>query len=290
MPNRKADKRQGNIYDRIFRENAAHIFLPLVEKILKLSIVSYKTLQVKFPQTAESEVDFLYEITDTTKAKLILHIEFQSNNDAQMLERMQEYHSKIYRKHKLPVKSLVINVGKQAFTARNKLKTEEIFTGYEVINLFELSKDELLSNQVPEVVILALLANYPKDEIETVLRLIIKKLKQIVSTEKDLKRYVNQLLLLSRLRNFGDVSAKIINNMPLLYDVEKDSLYQQGVEKGVEQGIGLGIEKGVKQGINKSIILLYEAGSQPTEIAKIFKYDLIEIMQIIEAYKKKNRS
>jgi len=286
MPNRKADKRQGNIYDRIFRENAAHIFLPLVEKILKLSIVSYKTLQVKFPQTAESEVDFLYEITVTTKAKLILHIEFQSNNDAQMLERMQEYHSKIYRKYKLPVKSLVINVGKQAFTARNKLKTEEIFTGYEVINLFELSKDELLSNQVPEVVILALLANYPKGEIETVLRLIIKKLKQIVSTEKDLKRYVNQLLLLSRLRNFGDVSAKIINNMPLLYDVEKDSLYQQGVE----QGIGLGIEKGVKQGINKSIILLYEAGSQPTAIAKIFKYDLAKIMQIIEAHKKKNRS
>lgn len=286
MPDKKAGKRQGNIYDRIFRENAAHIFLPLVEKILKLSMVSYKTLQVKFPQTAESEVDFLYEIINSTNAKLILHIEFQSNNDAQMLERMQEYHSKIYRKYKLPVKSLVINVGKQAFTARNKLKTEEIFTGYEIINLFELSKDELLSNQVPEVVILALLANYPKDEIETVLRLIIKKLKQIVNTEKDLKRYVNQLLLLSKLRNFEGVSAKIINNMPILFDVEKDSLYQQGVE----QGIGLGIEKGVKQGINKSIILLYEAGSQPTEIAKIFKYDLAKIMQIIEAHKKKNRS
>jgi len=266
--------KQVNIYDRIFRENAAHIFLPLVEKILNLTIVSYKTLQVKFPQTTESEVDFLYEIVDAANAKLILHIEFQSNNDAQMLERMQEYHSKIYRKYKLPVKSLVINVGKQAFTARSKLKTEEIFTGYEIINLFELSKDELLSNQVPEVVILALLANYPKEEIETVLRMIIKKLKQIVSAEKDLKRYVNQLLLLSRLRNFEDVSAKIINNMPILYDVEKDSLYQQGIEKG----------------INKSIILLYEAGSQPAEIAKIFKYDLIEILQIIEAHEKKNKS
>ena len=64
-------------------------------------------------------------------SKWILHIEFQSKNDPQMLERMQEYHSKIYKKFKLPVKPLVINLGQQKFTARTQLQPEEIFTGYQ---------------------------------------------------------------------------------------------------------------------------------------------------------------
>jgi len=268
MSDQKTNNSKGNIYDRIFRENAEHLFIPLVEHFLPIKIASYKILQVSFPQTSEHEVDFLYEIIDENQTKLILHIEFQSANDPAMLQRMQEYHSKIFKKFGLPVESLVINLGQRAFTARTQLKPEEIFTGYRVINLFELSTEELLSAQVPEVVILAFLANYPKNQIEAVLRLTLKKLKQIVVKEKDLRRYLTQLLLLSRLRNFEERTQQIINTMPITYDIETDGLYLQGIEKGIEKGI----------------ILCYKKGFSAEEIAKDLNISLKKVLRIIQAY------
>jgi len=286
MPNKKEGKPLGNIYDRIFRENAKHLFIPLIEKVMGIEIVSYKALPVKFPQTSEREVDFLYEIKQANDVKQILHLEFQSANDPIMLERMQEYHSKIYKTYKLPIKPLVINLSRKAFTAQTQLKPNEIFTGYDVINLFELSTEELLSNQIPEVVILALLSNFPENEIEAVLRLIVKKLKQIVNTEKDLRRYVTQLLLLSRLRNFGSITKEILDAMPIIYDVEKDTLYQRGIEKGekrgIEKGEKRGIEKGEKRGIEKGVVVCYEIGLSAEEIADKFDIDISKVLQIIE--------
>lgn len=275
MPNKKSDKPPGNIYDKIFRENAEHLFIPLIAKLFKLKIASYKPLQVKFPKTSEGEVDFLYEIVDANQNKQILHVEFQSDNDPNMLERMQEYHSKIYKKFKLPISPLVINLSRKAFTARTQLKPEEIFKGYEVINLFELPTNEMLSSQVPEVVVLALLSNYPKNEIEGVLRLIIKQLKKMATTEKDLRRYVTQLLFLSRLRNFEVETEKIIDNMPITYDIETDGLYIKGKAEGLEKGL------------EKGIIVCYEMGLQAEEIAQKFELELEQVLKVIKAYKRK---
>jgi len=269
-----ANKKDGNVYDKIFRENAEHFFIPLIEKVLQIKIISYKALTVKFPKTSEREVDFLYEITQAGAVKQILHLEFQSSNDPKMLERMQEYHAKIYKKFKLPVRPVVVNLSQKAFTARTQLNPEEIFTGYQLINLFELSTNELLSNQVPEVVILALLADYKATEIEAVLRLIVKKLKQIVNTEQDLRRYLMQLLFLSRMRNFEEETTKILDNMPITYDIEKDSLYQRGVKQGIEKGI----EKGV--------MICYEIGLLHQQIAEKFEIDISEVMTIINKYKR----
>lgn len=62
MPDKKTNNSKGNIYNRIFRENAEHLFIPLVEHFLPIKIASYTALQVGFPQTSENEVVFLYEI------------------------------------------------------------------------------------------------------------------------------------------------------------------------------------------------------------------------------------
>jgi len=71
-----ADNNRGNVFDRIFRENAQQIFIPLINTVLNLKIESYKALPVKFPSTSEREVDLLYEIITPNNVKQILHIEF----------------------------------------------------------------------------------------------------------------------------------------------------------------------------------------------------------------------
>jgi len=247
------------------------------EKFLNIKIVAYQALEAKFPKTSENEVDFLYRIEQANGLIQILHIEFQSTNDAEMLERMQEYHGKIYKLYKLPIESLVINLGKKAFTARTQLKPNEIFTGYKLINLYDLSTDELLSDQMPEMVVLALLANYPPEQLEAILRLIVMKLKQIVLTEKDLKRYINQLLFLSRLRNFEEETEQILDYMPITYNIETDGLYLKGIEKG--------IEKGTEKGLIKTVIFCDKIGMKPSAIAKEFDLSVKKVIEILQLHK-----
>jgi len=280
MPN---DKSKGNIYNRIFRENAKHSFIALIQQLYNLNIQSFKVLDPKFPSTSENEVDYLYEITLKDESKQILHVEFQSTNDPQMLERMQEYHAKIYKKFKLPIKPIVINLSQKPFTAPTKLKTDEVFYGYDIIDLFSLSTGKLLSSQIPEVVILAILSNYPKERLEAVLKAIVVKLRQLVAAEKDMNRFVNQLFFLSRLRKFEKETKEKLEEMIIEIDIENDFYYKEGVEKGIEKGIEKG-EKGINIGIQ--IIALYKKGESPNEIAKNLGIDLQKVMSVIEMFNK----
>jgi len=58
--------------------------------------------------------------------------------------------------------------------------------------------------------------------------------------------------------------------MPIIYDVEKDTLYQRGIEKGE------------KRGIEKGIVVCYEIGLLTEEIADKFDIDISKVLQIIE--------
>lgn len=78
--------------------------------------------------------------------------------------------------------------------------------------------------QVPEVVLLAVLSDYPKERTESVLRLLLRKLKSVSKTTSAFKKYLNQLLILSRLRKVEDLTLKITNTMPITIDIEKDTL------------------------------------------------------------------
>ena len=99
--------------------------------------------------------------------------------------------------------------------------------------------NELLSSQIPEVVLIAILSNYPKEDAETILRTIVLNLKKLVKNKRVLKKYINQLMMLSRLRKIEDLTIKIAQEMPIHYEIETDALYLRGEEKGIEKGIEL---------------------------------------------------
>lgn len=135
-------------------------------------------LPEKLPRTLEREVDFLFEIEVRNQGSRILHIEFQTREDKNMIYRMGMYHGLVWEKYKLPVKHVVIYLGKGQAKMQSQLSEEEVFHGYEIINLHELDTDELLSSQVPEVIILALLSHHGKERSERILRLIVKKIQE----------------------------------------------------------------------------------------------------------------
>ena len=65
----------------------------------------------------------------------------------------------------------------------------------------------------------------------------MSKLKEISKTTGSLDKYLQQLIMLSRLRKIEAITNKIIEEMSLLVDIEKDTFYIQGKQKGIEEGI-----------------------------------------------------
>ena len=141
MANEKPDKsknEKGKRYDHIFRENASEIFLPLVELELKIKIISYEPLQEKITRTLEREMDFLYKVKTDQNQTFLLHIEFQSEDDKEMVYRINEYHSLALRKYRMPIRNVVIYLGSKKSKMVNQLPEAEIFSSFLQINLNEL--------------------------------------------------------------------------------------------------------------------------------------------------------
>ena len=81
---------QGNAYDKIFKENAEAIFIPFIEEHIGTKIKRFKHLKEKMQVTIEREMDFFYEV-ETEKGEIfILHLEFQTEDDMEMVYRKGE--------------------------------------------------------------------------------------------------------------------------------------------------------------------------------------------------------
>jgi predicted transposase YdaD len=244
MRKRKSDeKREGNLYDKIFKENSESTFIALAAKRLKIEIASYQVIQEKIQTTLEREADFLLRVKTTEEKEMVLHIEFQTKNDSSMVYRQGEYHGIELRKYNLPIKHVVIYLGIDQPKMRDKLKPEEIYRGFELIVVHQLDSASLIASQIPEEIILAILGAFDKTKAEAVIRLICKNLKAVCENENHLRKYIKQLLVYSNLRNLDSLTNKIVREMPILYDITKDSFYLEGKEKGREEGIEKGIEE-----------------------------------------------
>jgi hypothetical protein len=266
------NKDSGNIYDRIFRENAQTIFIPLIQFQLDIDITRYEALEFKMSRTREREVDFLYKIFDKNGKESILHLEFQTKNEKEMLARIQEYHALIYRKYQFPIRHIVIYLGKRKSTMKNKLEPNLIFSGFDIINITAIDPNQLISTQIPEMVIMALLGDYKKDQLEKILSDIIRKLKTLTGSKDLMSKYINQLLILARIRNLQMIISQKLDDMPISYDVEKDGLYLKGMEKGIA----------------KSAWNLYNGGCSIQFIAKNLKLSIQQVEEYIKEWEAKS--
>ncbi len=235
---KKKSKDGGNVYDRIFRENSEGLFIPITELELDFKIKHYKVLPDKITRTVQREVDFLYEVELEDGTQLLLHLEFQTKNDKNMVYRVGFYHGMVSHKYQKPIRHVVVYLGERKATMRTQLHQDEVYTGFDLINVRDMNTDVLLSSQVPEVILLAFLSDVEPEKREAVLRLVIQQLKKYSDSKSELSRYLEQLTILAKLRNFDDEAIKIIRDMPLLHDYDTDIteniLFKEGIEKGIE--------------------------------------------------------
>ena len=253
-------------YDRIIKENIEAIFLPLLGKILDLSIKSTSEIKDKLSGTIEREPDFLKRIIDHNDEAFILHLEFQTMDDPEMVYRMAEYKALLQRRYKTPVKQFVIYLGMGRSSMQTTLPASEQITGFDLRNIHDLSADSILTSEVPEEIILAVLADFGDAQAEEVIKRIVNKLQQAATDETTLRRAVKQLLILSRLRKLQKVAKQTVRNMPITYDITQDDLYLEGAESRM----------------NKMILNSLKIGIPIEQIAAMAEVDVAYVLKLKE--------
>lgn len=101
-------KYEGNLYDKIFKEDAEAIFLPLDEQRLGIKIKSFKPFKAKLQTTLEREMDFFYDVEPEVGDPFLLHLEFQTEDEHDMLYRKAEYHGIALNLRKIEIRHIVI--------------------------------------------------------------------------------------------------------------------------------------------------------------------------------------
>ena len=260
-----------NFFDRILKENIHEVFPNLSKKLLGIEIAHSEELKDKLQRTTEREVDFVRKITTPDGDKFIIHLEFQTVDDKEMLQRMQLYHALITQKYRLPVRQFVIYIGEKKPQMRTQFTSEEVFKGFELVNMQLINYQQLLQSNVPEEVVLAILGDFDLENQENVLKHILERLDKLSSSPSALSKYIYHLLTFARLRNLTKVTKKQLENMGITYDIEKDAFFKSGVEKGETKKA------------QKVVINLFKANKLSLEeIAQVSELSIEEVKNIVK--------
>lgn len=274
------------LYDKILKENIEQVFLPLSEKYLGIKILEAKDLPEKLQVTLEREPDFIKIVRTDKQETFILHMEFQTHDEIGMVYRMAEYKAIIMRKFEMPVRQFVVYLGVRRPKMRTGLRDDEIIKGFELVNIHELDTEHILDSDVPEEIMLAILGNYPGTKASIVIKRIIERLRNLCEDEIRLQKYVQQLIMLSRLRNLELETKKQVENMPITYDIKKDGLFLEGMKIGEKLGEKRGEKRGEKQGEKRRGLLVAEKllkkGMPIQEVSDICSVPLEELEEILK--------
>ena len=285
---KKGKKTQAKAYDKIIKENLEALLLPLAELLLGINIQTTKKLTGKLQTTLEREPDFIRIVQTLEGEQFILHLEFQTSNESKMVYRMAEYHAILLRKYQIPIKQFVVYLGDKPPKMQIELAEGEIFTGYQLLDISALETEKLLEQEVPEAILLAILTRYDRARAWDILKRIYYQIKRLSKDETQLRKYLKQLEVLSRLRNLEEQTTKLIKEMPISYDITTDYLYNKGMEKGIEKGMEKGREKFVESIQNWLRSEPFLLGALTYEhIASVYGVTLEEVKEIHKELKKR---
>ncbi len=97
MPRKNPPSQEGRIYDRLMRETFSEYGISMINRLLGKHFVLEKELKDRLVATLERETDYVAFVRDADSNRLILHVEFQTSDEA-MLGRMGEYHALLFLK------------------------------------------------------------------------------------------------------------------------------------------------------------------------------------------------
>ena len=238
----------------------------------------------------ERRADLVAKVKQKDEA-FILHIEIQNNNDSLMPLRMLRYYTDIaFATPDFPIRQYVIYIGKAALRMPSHKKDCDLNYHYHIINMHTIDYNNLLLQDSPDAIVLAILCDFNADsESEAVKRIVQQLHDKLHDYPKQFRDYMYMLEVLSDNRNlktFIKEAETMITNV----NIENLPSYELGMEKGIEAGIAKGIAKGIGKGMEKGmtrgihmIVKQLLVKNTPEAVAELTNLSLSEVMDIKNA-------
>jgi hypothetical protein len=234
-------------YDKIFKENIEEIILPLTEKLLDIHPEKLEEIPDDLQRTIERKPDFLKKVVHKDNSKdFILQIEFQLDDDFDMVYRMLEYYSMLLRKYKLPVKQYIFYINSEKPKMPLELQIDELQFRFNLYNLQDVAYQLFIKSDKPEEIILAILGDFGNEKPEQVIRNVLMRLLEVSTEALQREKCFRQLEILSKLRKLQKEIIKQLEYMALTYDLETDIRFQQGSEKAKVEAIKIMLQDKIK--------------------------------------------
>ena len=250
-PSPDQSNKEAKAYDKILKENFRSILLPIIAKRENIEIVEYRPLPEEINTTINRNVDFLMEVFDAKGDHFILHIEFQTEAEADMVFRVGEYHGFLQRQYKLEIRHFVVYLAKGKTKMATNLPENLQYSGYKLIQLSQIPIDQFIESDLPEEIVLAILSKFPKTKLDGIIRLILQRLQKVCQNQAELEKFIYQLTILSQIRKFDLQTQKIVKAMPITLDITQNAFYKDALKKGWQEGHEQGIEQGIEQGVER---------------------------------------
>jgi predicted transposase/invertase (TIGR01784 family) len=222
-------------FDKIIKEKLKNSIGGFLARILKIEYQQFKILEPKLQYTQEREADFVVEVIDNQGFKRVIHLEFQSENDTNMLRRMLLYRAFLFYHYRLAVRQYVIYMGPNELKMDNELQQNDLDYKYHLLDFKDYDYRLFLESDNPHEIVWAILGKIEPNEVSTATRAIIERL-QTLQKGLALSQSVTQIRILAELRNFKQTIEEEINKMGVFLDIKKTSIYQDGKEEGKIEG------------------------------------------------------
>jgi predicted transposase YdaD len=237
-----------NSFDRVFKEEAEILIKAIATKVLGIRDFDHtEPVTASLHKTLERDPDWLRKVCHFNSSDdYIFHGEVHNKDEAVILDRNLIYYGLLWYGYHLPIRQVVVYTGRKKNLKNivSELHSLNMNYRFDVINMHKVPVDLFIDSDRPEEVILSILCDYKGESSEVILKKILIRLRELDEGGLTLEKHLVQLEIISDLRNLQSLLTKIMDTMPITYDIRRDLRFKQGKLEGKLEGEAEGIAKG----------------------------------------------
>jgi hypothetical protein len=164
---------QNSHYDKIIKENLATTLPVIMREILGLEITAIEELPDAIQHMKERKPDALRKVTNSIGNTYILHVEFQLQDEKEMVLRMAEYYIMLLRKYQMPIKQYVIFLQNIYPLMKTSIQNGDLTFKFRLVRIADINYKLFLQAHNPETIILGILGSFCQDDSKTAVNSIV---------------------------------------------------------------------------------------------------------------------
>ncbi len=226
---------QGNQHDKIIKESIEETMTFLLKTFANIEVVKSEQLPTEIQQTQERKPDFLKIIVDPLGVERIGHIEFHVKDEADISYRAFETCAMMKRKKpNLGIRQIIVYMGeKPAENILTEWSDEQYTYQIPLIQFIKTPVETFLKAESAAEVVLGILGDFGGQSPEIIIQQLVEKVEKCAKTDLERLKFIQHLRIFGKLRNFGSLINKIMENTIAYFGLkdEDDYMYQKAEAK-----------------------------------------------------------